>query len=327
MPESNFVYEEGEAIDTGRHGETDYVFHQGDPVPNEGVSSLVFESGTGLGAAWVELTGLGVTSNDGNAAVVNGKIYFAPGEDATVHEYDISSDSWSTAFSRTHSDNSFAWVAYNGDLCKLKGSEGGDKSVKTYRYTTGGTSTRLANAGNGVDEVQGAVLGDQILVPSGEVNNADSTNASYSEYYDVSADAWTRTADIPQPVRSYAATEFQGDAWILCGDETPLDAGNDYGDKVQIYDISADSWSSGPTAPYKAVGPSACTDSSGNLYLTGGQDNSGNSLDFFYEYDGSSWNRLPDVPVAGSTDHEIVYDPGTDAVYVVTPDRLFRYYV
>lgn len=46
---SDFVYESGEAITTGFHGETDFVYASGDPVPNNGVSDLVFESGTGLG--------------------------------------------------------------------------------------------------------------------------------------------------------------------------------------------------------------------------------------------------------------------------------------
>ena len=49
MPESGFVFEGGEAIDVGQHGDTDLVYHQGDPVPNTGQSSLVFEQGVGLG--------------------------------------------------------------------------------------------------------------------------------------------------------------------------------------------------------------------------------------------------------------------------------------
>lgn len=46
---SDFVFESGEAIDLGAHGDHDYVFASGEPVPDTGVSSLVFESGTGLG--------------------------------------------------------------------------------------------------------------------------------------------------------------------------------------------------------------------------------------------------------------------------------------
>lgn len=46
-----FVFDRGERIDTGRHGETRYVFANGNPVPNNGRSDFVYESDTGLGAA------------------------------------------------------------------------------------------------------------------------------------------------------------------------------------------------------------------------------------------------------------------------------------
>lgn len=53
MVKSSFVFETGDGIEVGAHGKTDYVFHSGDPVPNDGDSSLVFESGTGLGGLGV----------------------------------------------------------------------------------------------------------------------------------------------------------------------------------------------------------------------------------------------------------------------------------
>jgi hypothetical protein len=49
MPSSDFVYEEGEPIDVGTHGDHDFLYHEGDPVNDSGQSSLVFEGGTGLG--------------------------------------------------------------------------------------------------------------------------------------------------------------------------------------------------------------------------------------------------------------------------------------
>jgi len=48
MP-SDYVFESGEPIDVGSHGETSYLFHSGEPVPNSGESTLVYESGVGLG--------------------------------------------------------------------------------------------------------------------------------------------------------------------------------------------------------------------------------------------------------------------------------------
>lgn len=48
-PDSTLTFEEGEPITVGAHGEHDYVFEEGVEVTDSGVSTLVFESGTGLG--------------------------------------------------------------------------------------------------------------------------------------------------------------------------------------------------------------------------------------------------------------------------------------
>jgi len=50
MPDSDYVFEDGEPITIGSHGDHDYVFSKGEPVPDTGVSDLVFESGVGLGS-------------------------------------------------------------------------------------------------------------------------------------------------------------------------------------------------------------------------------------------------------------------------------------
>jgi len=49
MTKSNFVYEKGGAIDVGNHGDHDFVYHEGGPVPDTGESALVYEAGQGLG--------------------------------------------------------------------------------------------------------------------------------------------------------------------------------------------------------------------------------------------------------------------------------------
>lgn len=49
MPTSEFTFESGEPIRVGSHGTHDYVFESGVEVTDSGGSSLVFESGEGLG--------------------------------------------------------------------------------------------------------------------------------------------------------------------------------------------------------------------------------------------------------------------------------------
>lgn len=49
--EDDFIYESGEPVATGGHGEHDYVYANGVPVTDTGQSTYVFESGVGLGGA------------------------------------------------------------------------------------------------------------------------------------------------------------------------------------------------------------------------------------------------------------------------------------
>lgn len=49
MTDSSYVYESGDPIQVGSHGQTDFLFHSGDPVTNSGDSTYVYESGVGLG--------------------------------------------------------------------------------------------------------------------------------------------------------------------------------------------------------------------------------------------------------------------------------------
>lgn len=53
MPQSEFVYIQGEAIPVGSHGDHDYLYASGEPVIDSGDSDFVFESGTGVGGAFV----------------------------------------------------------------------------------------------------------------------------------------------------------------------------------------------------------------------------------------------------------------------------------
>lgn len=67
MPISGYVFESGDGILVGDHGETSYVFHSGEPVPNNGRSGFVFETGTGMGGETTQVTvtdSLGEESGD-----------------------------------------------------------------------------------------------------------------------------------------------------------------------------------------------------------------------------------------------------------------------
>jgi len=45
---AGFIFEEGDEVDVGYHGDHDYVYAEASPVIDKGKSSFVFESGTGI---------------------------------------------------------------------------------------------------------------------------------------------------------------------------------------------------------------------------------------------------------------------------------------
>jgi len=86
----SYIYENGNEVQTGSHGDTDYVFASGEPVSNTGISDFVYESGTGLGgvpadtvyvATRYDPTMYALNKSDGSekwSYKVNGYIYSSP---------------------------------------------------------------------------------------------------------------------------------------------------------------------------------------------------------------------------------------------------------
>lgn len=57
MANSNFTNIEGDPINVGAHGQTSFLYEEGTPVVNQGLSSKVFEAGTGLGGVALTMEG------------------------------------------------------------------------------------------------------------------------------------------------------------------------------------------------------------------------------------------------------------------------------
>lgn len=74
MAQSDFVYDSGTPIDIGSHGEHDYVFHSGEPVVDTGESTLVYESGTGMGGGGTLIYRMGDDSNNFTDSTLLGNI-------------------------------------------------------------------------------------------------------------------------------------------------------------------------------------------------------------------------------------------------------------
>lgn len=57
MPDSDYIFESGEAISVGSHGEHDFVYASGKEVTDTGQSEYVYEAGTGLGGGSLVVDG------------------------------------------------------------------------------------------------------------------------------------------------------------------------------------------------------------------------------------------------------------------------------
>lgn len=89
MAESGFVFEEGEAVQVGAAGEHDLVFHEGTPVPDTGVSTLVFEQGTGLGGSLqYEINGGGLQAMEPIATAETHAEFYGYSNVSATHGYD-----------------------------------------------------------------------------------------------------------------------------------------------------------------------------------------------------------------------------------------------
>lgn len=70
MPRSDDVYDTGQKVLIGTHGQDSNVYVNGEPLTNDGESTTVFEEGTGLGGTDVEITATLYDSNGTQVAQI-----------------------------------------------------------------------------------------------------------------------------------------------------------------------------------------------------------------------------------------------------------------
>lgn len=79
MADSGLAFEAGDPIEIGTHGETDYLFEEGNPVHNSGGSDTVFESGTGLGGGSITGTIFDASGNELETLTLDDNTYSTGG--------------------------------------------------------------------------------------------------------------------------------------------------------------------------------------------------------------------------------------------------------
>lgn len=166
MSDSNFVFEQGEPIEVGTHGETDFVFHEGDPVPNTGRSDFVFEAGVGLGGASLVFDGTEIG----------------------FYDTGLSQSDW--AARRDNAPNMYEWVnqGYDELSGKYRTYVFGHYSSVDDTYAIAFWHRDDAGTDVGLDikmQIQNTGLLDSVVQADGPVDQS-----AEDDVYDISGDPW-----------------------------------------------------------------------------------------------------------------------------------------
>lgn len=198
MAQSDYVFESGESITVGVHGQTEYIFSSNNPVTNQGVSNFVFESDFGWGGSTSEY-GFGYGVGSGAAAGNVGIGYF---DNARIVDGPIIDSAEDNNLSEYGYDTGGTWTVESGPKTPRDGSyyiKGkGDTSTSTHklisysgldRYPRPGDTFRVAfnTGGNQPDEKQGPSIyyrgkeSDNSSIRVG-TTNSDAINPDSDEY-------------------------------------------------------------------------------------------------------------------------------------------------
>ena len=129
----------------------------------------------------------------------------------------------------------------------------------------------------------------------------------------------TMGADVPTPRRYGGSAAYQGKIYLIGGADAV-----GFSDKLEIYDIGTNTWSSGAPLPVATQTDAVVKD--GKIYTMGGYN--GSVLDAIYEYDiaSNSWSQIGTMPSATSA-HTMAISG--DHIYVLGDfadlNRVMRY--
>ena len=284
-----YIFDKGRPIEPGVHGEHDFVYSKGTPVPDTGASELTFEAGTGIGRAWSLVAEMPTARREQYIGDLGGEVYVAMGDDESgsltaLEKYNPLSDSWSVLANSLRPLEGGPDGFYDGKFYCAGGSGdnpgGDDRNVLIYDPGTDSWSEG-AQAPIEVGNWSGQFIGSVMYCAGRDTNN---NPVGYA--YDANADSWSSIADPPFGPGNEPHGVYNGEMYVGGGKDAD----------VIKYDPGTDSWSTVSTHPSPsdaAVGDVDAVD--GKLYQVGGDTHPKET--WVYDIVNDTWSQLEDAPV------------------------------
>jgi len=201
----------------------------------------------------------GVVACEGRLYVWSG--YTAPGRphyDRTpvLEVYDPATNTWTRKADVPGARNGIGQFVLNGMIYSVGGEESpsGSFTNTVYRYDPNkDTWTTMKPFPTDIWHPQSAVCAGKAYIVGGRQGYG--CTYPYVYEYDERTDAWIRKADMPCSVTSGACVACENRIYVFGGNHKTGEPGNEYVDKIQIYDPSTDSWSYGGEIPWKLASP------------------------------------------------------------------------
>jgi len=175
-----------------------------------------------------------------------------------------------------------AGVAFKNEIFALGGeNEGGILDVVEVFTPETGKWRSEAPMPWGAADIQAGVIGNKIYIPGGRLVSGDFSSSL--SVFDPTNNVWTRGANLPAPISSYALAVLEDRLYLFGGWD-----GQQFLDTVLIYDPVFDEWSEG----YKMSEPRADAAAAvidDEIHLLGGSNQDG-ALDLYQVYSPSQDN-------------------------------------
>ena len=255
---------------------------------------------------------------------VNDTIYFLGGRNDQsgfsvidkVFEYSIPANSWRQVASMITPRFNGNYVLYNNEIYTFSGRH----SNNDYAFTTSCEKynrnsnlwTSIASIPKGRRSFSIAVLNDEIYLMGGHLSSSTYVVVSSVVKYNPSSNIWSTAASMPEP--RDGGSEATNNS-IELGSKIYFFGGADNDSSVIVYNPSTDSWSKETYMPtYRSQFGLAKVNN--KIYLIGGDDRYGNSLNLVHEYDPAEkdWFQKTPMPTPRSNVATAAYN---NEIYIV----------